>query len=111
MEERIVVICVGLYIKTKSGRYRQVKSLEFLVQGEEENDLKKLNPIIVEDILPKSFPANGIKIFEEKLPNNLFCFRECLEITKQENSKIFVHRGRKYVFMNNVLNRITEKRT
>jgi len=110
MNERIVVHCKGLFIKKVNGRYREVSSLEFLTTsnvGVVENET--LNPIIIEDSLPNSLPGDAIKIFEQRLPVNLFNVSECFKPMLQHNNIAFIYKGKKYIFMDNILNRIIEK--
>jgi len=111
MDKRIKVNCFGLYIRTSSGKYRKVNMLEFLLKEEENTDeLKTLNPIVLEDVIPKSFPSDAIKIFDDTIPSNLFDIKECIEIAHQENLKVFIYKGKNYIFIDNKLNRVTEKR-
>lgn len=111
MDKRIKVNCFGLYIRTNNGKYRKVNMLEFLLkESGNTEETKTLNPIVLEDVIPKSFPSDAIKIFDDIIPSNLFDLRECLEIAKQDNFKVFIYKGKKYIFIDNKLNRVTEKR-
>jgi len=108
MNDRIVVNCVGLFIKKANGKYREITSLEFLTTNNKEiNENETLNPIIIEDSLPNSLPGNALKIFEQRLPVNLFNASECFEPVLQDNNRTFIYKGRKYMFIDNVLHRIT----
>lgn len=111
MEERIIIPCKGLYIKKSNGRYREVTSLEFLLTKEEGVDeAGTLNPIIVEDVIPKSIPGDAIKILEQRLPLNLLDIRECFEKMFQENLKPFIYKGNTYIFIDNILNLVIAKK-
>ena len=111
MDKRIKVNCFGLYIRTNNGKYRKVNSLEFLLKEDgNTEEVKTLNPIVLEDVIPKSFPSDAIKIFDDTIPNNLFDIKECIEIAQQENYKVFVYKRKHYIFIDNRLNRVTEKR-
>lgn len=108
MNERIVVPCKGLFIRKSNGRYREITSLEFLtVNNRDVVENEVLNPIIIEDSLPKSLPGNAVKIFEQRLPINLLDARICFEAMLQENNVVFIYRGKKYVFLDSILHRLT----
>ena len=111
MSERIIVHCAGLFIKRKSGTYSQVNRLEFLPKDlEEKSETKTLNPIMVEDCIPKSFPAEeALKVFEDSLPNSLFEFDECMILFEQPDSKIFGYKGKKYIILDKKLYQIIGK--
>jgi len=110
MTKRIVVNCKGLFIKKVNGRYREINSLEFLtIDNEDVVENEVLNPIIIENSLPNSFPGDAIKIFEQRLPVNLFSVSECFKPMLQYNDIAFLYKGRIYIFFDNVLHRIIKK--
>lgn len=111
MSERIIVHCAGLFIKRKSGTYSQVNRLEFLPKDlEEMSETKTLNPIVVEDVIPKSFPDEGaIKVFEDNLPNSLFEFDECMILFEQLDSRMFCYKGKQYIILDKKLYQIIGK--
>ena len=109
MNERIVVSCKGLFISKTNGRYREIISLEFLtLNNGEVNEQETLNPVMIEDCMPKSMPGDAIQILEQRLPVNLFMIENCFKPMLQDNNLPFVYKGRKYMFIDNTLHRVIE---
>ena len=110
MAERIVLHCKGLYLKTESETYSEIKRLEFLPQEEEVKlETEIVNPLIVKDYIPKSFPNEAVKIFEEKLPEDLFAFNDCIIKLEQEKPEIFVYYDKQYIILNKILYQVITK--
>ena len=111
MNKRVVVLCKGLFIKKTNGRYREITSLEFLsIDNVDVKENETLNPIIIEDMIPKSLPGEAFKIFEQRLPSSLLDLKECFEPMLQENLKPFLYKGKYYIFIENILNQIITKK-
>ena len=111
MNKRIVVQCKGLFIRKSTGAYREISRLEVIVSYNKpikENEL--LNPIIIETGIPQSLPGDALKLYEQKLPKNLFDLKECFESYLQENNIPFIYKNRKYIFLENILHRVIEEK-
>jgi len=110
MNERLVVKCKGLFLKSSSGRYHEIKSLEFLLKGHTQGDEQKvMNPVIIEDCIAKSFPGDATNVFEETLPRSLFALRTSVQDLDQENNLVFIYKGKEYIFVNNLLYMLLQK--
>lgn len=108
--KRVSIECKGLFLLDESGVYKEIIALKFLPYEEVEQSIViEENPIVVEDCAPKSYPGDGIRIYEDDLPGSLFEFSECLILEKQRNTTIFLYRGNKYIVLNQSLYKILGK--